>query len=84
VIQWLGRISFSLYLIHVPILLTMNTILGPRLWWVSAICTVVLSLGLAELFARFIEQPAHRLSQRTGRFFSARVRRETEEAPTAG
>jgi peptidoglycan/LPS O-acetylase OafA/YrhL len=80
VVQWLGRVSFSLYLIHVPILVTINTILGPKLWWVSAICTVVLSLLLAEVFARFIEQPAHRLSQRTGRFFSSLVQRHIADS----
>jgi peptidoglycan/LPS O-acetylase OafA/YrhL len=74
VVQWLGRISFSVYLIHVPILLAFNAVLGPELWFVSAACTVAVALGGAELFARFIEQPAHRLSQRTGRVFSARVR----------
>jgi peptidoglycan/LPS O-acetylase OafA/YrhL len=76
VVQWLGRISFSLYLVHVPILITFNAFLGPRLWWISAICTVVTSLIVAELFARLIEQPAHRLSQRTGRFFSQLMQHE--------
>lgn len=76
VVQWLGRISFSIYLIHVPILITYNTFLGPRLWWLSAVCTVVTALVFAELFARFIEQPAHRLAGRTGRFFAGLIQRE--------
>jgi peptidoglycan/LPS O-acetylase OafA/YrhL len=76
IVQWLGRISFSLYLVHVPILMTFNAFLGPKLWWLSAMCTVVIALGVAELFARFIEQPAHRLSQRTGRAFSRRIHSE--------
>lgn len=76
IVQWLGRISFSLYLVHVPILMTFNAFLGPKLWWLSAVCTVVVALGVAELFARFIEQPAHRLSQRTGRAFSRRIHSE--------
>jgi peptidoglycan/LPS O-acetylase OafA/YrhL len=73
-VQWLGRISFSIYLIHFPILIFFNAFVGPRLWWLSAMFTVLTSLGAAELFTRFVEQPAHRLSLRTGKAFSSRVR----------
>jgi peptidoglycan/LPS O-acetylase OafA/YrhL len=59
----------------------MNTVLGAQLWWLSAACTVVLALGLAEVFTRLIEQPAHRLSQRTGGFFSQLVHRATDGGP---
>jgi peptidoglycan/LPS O-acetylase OafA/YrhL len=73
VIQWLGRVSFSLYLIHQIALSVFTAMFGARLWWVTALCTVVTSLLCAKLFARFVEQPAHRLSKRVGAALSHRV-----------
>lgn len=66
--RWLGRVSFSLYLVHVPILIAVANVVGPGTadWLVTVGVTLVLSLVAAELFYRFVEMPAHRLSKRVG------------------
>ncbi|WP_440711096.1 acyltransferase family protein [Herbiconiux sp. YIM B11900] len=60
-VRWLGAISFSLYLVHEPILVGAVRLFG------SAPGTVLIALLLcfpaAALFALFVERPAHRLSQ---------------------
>jgi peptidoglycan/LPS O-acetylase OafA/YrhL len=62
---WLGRISFSLYLIHMPVLLALTHLLrdwmGPVL---VAMMAILLSLPLAALMHRAVEQPAHQLARR--------------------
>ena len=63
VLQWLGRVSYSLYLIHVPIMLATKYLLYPQYpIWVIVAIAVVLSLILAEVFHRLVEAPAIRLS----------------------
>jgi peptidoglycan/LPS O-acetylase OafA/YrhL len=58
-IQWLGRVSYSLYLIHVPILLTLVHLFGNH-WPLFALSgmTVALSLISAEIFYRLFEMPS--------------------------
>lgn len=68
-LAWLGSISYSLYLIHVP--------LGGRVvnlclrWvpegcgrWVLGLSATMVSLGGAWVFFKLIEEPCHRLSRR--------------------
>jgi len=64
---WLGRISFSLYLVHVPILIATGNVLAALPWPAVLVIGVVIAFGVGELFSRFIERPSHRLSQRIGR-----------------
>ena len=64
--QWLGRISFSLYLAHVPILATVAYLIGSQRWWWVVLISVPASLGAAVLFQRWIEAPSHRLARATG------------------
>jgi peptidoglycan/LPS O-acetylase OafA/YrhL len=63
--MWLGRISYSLYLIHVPIILAVlhlgaGQLPLPVLWMIA----VGISLPLAEICNRTIEQPAIRLGRK--------------------
>ncbi len=62
---WLGRISFSLYLIHMPVLLALTHVLRG---WVSpvgvALLAIPVSLPLAAIMHRAVEQPAHHLARR--------------------
>ncbi|CAN5280164.1 acyltransferase [soil metagenome] len=74
VVQWLGRISFSIYLIHVPIAFAAIHLLGPSRWWLATASTIVLALALGTVFTRFVERPSHTLSKRAGAAFSSRVR----------
>lgn len=73
-VRWLGRVSFSLYLVHVPIIIAVANIFGRGHWVETVAVAIPSSLIVAELFARFVEQPAHRLSKRVGSAVSARVR----------
>jgi peptidoglycan/LPS O-acetylase OafA/YrhL len=61
--QWLGRRSFSLYLVHYPVVVSIAMLLGPahdRVVWLLAIPTALVA---ADLFFRVAEAPSHRLSQ---------------------
>jgi peptidoglycan/LPS O-acetylase OafA/YrhL len=63
--RWLGKVSYSLYLIHVPILVTAITLLHGRVPHAAILAGVVaLSLLAAALFHRFVEVPSMRLGRR--------------------
>ncbi|GAA4483105.1 acyltransferase [Microbacterium panaciterrae] len=64
--QWLGRISFSLYLVHAPILASLCYLLGAEQWWLACLIGVPLSLGIAAVFHTLVEQPAQVLARRAG------------------
>ena len=64
--QWLGRISFSLYLVHAPIIVAAYTIIGPGRPWTTVGAALVVSLVVAESFCRLVEIPSHKLSRRMG------------------
>ncbi|PSL37755.1 peptidoglycan/LPS O-acetylase OafA/YrhL [Labedella gwakjiensis] len=64
--QWAGKISFSLYLVHVPVLATIAFLVGDRLWWVVGLVGVPLSLAIAAGFFALVERPSHRLARATG------------------
>jgi peptidoglycan/LPS O-acetylase OafA/YrhL len=66
-IHWLGRISFSLYLVHAPILIATANVAHALPWPVQTIIGVAISFGVAELFTRFVDVPSHRLSKKIGR-----------------
>ena len=66
-VQWLGRISFSLYLVHAPILLAASTWLHGLPWWAGGLLGIPIAVIVAALFCRFVEQPAHRLARSVGR-----------------
>ncbi len=68
--QFLGRISYSLYLIHVTVLgplyrvafkLSPKTAISEGFWLVAA---TAISLGVAWVFSQFVEVPAMKLSRR--------------------
>jgi peptidoglycan/LPS O-acetylase OafA/YrhL len=69
--QWLGRVSFSLYLTHLPILVALVYLFGDRNWPLVATVGIPISLGMAFVFYRFVEAPSHRLSKRLARSASA-------------
>lgn len=75
-LRWLGRVSFSLYLTHLLVLLSLGHLLHDRLSpWAIIACTIVVSLVVAELFYRAVEQPSLRLSRKIalGRQSQAKV-----------
>jgi peptidoglycan/LPS O-acetylase OafA/YrhL len=64
--QFLGKISFSLYLIHVPIIATLAFVLGDAQWWLVGIIGLPLSLGAATVFHKYVEVPSMNLAHRVG------------------
>lgn len=83
--RWLGRISFSLYLIHVPVLATVAFLLGDESLKLIALIGIPVSLLLAAVFAALVEQPAHRLARRLGaRLDRAVEQRQGARGATAG
>ncbi|MCU1474862.1 acyltransferase [Amnibacterium sp.] len=65
--QFLGRTSFSLYLIHIPIITTLAWLLGDWNWPILFPIGITAALLGGWLFFRFIEKPLHRLARTTNR-----------------
>lgn len=65
--QWLGTRSFSLYLVHEPVLVT----LGFALPWLGAFGVLAIGLPLSlmasAVFFRVVEAPGHRAARSVGR-----------------
>lgn len=61
---WLGRVSFSLYLVHMPLLAAANHLLREQnVPEVAALIAVALSFPAAALMCRWVEMPSHRLAR---------------------
>ena len=68
VFSFLGRISFSLYLVHMPILLFGTTLLANRFGLPMATAiSLAMAFAVAYLFNRFVERPSGNLSHRISR-----------------
>lgn len=80
--RWLGRVSFSLYLTHAPIVVAVNALLPQDLSWLTPVIAIPLALAVAAVFFRLAEAPAHRLAKRVRTFFE-RQRRPEQELPAA-
>lgn len=72
-LPWLGAISYSLYLVHVPVLLA-GLHLAPKGWpaWAVATAAPLVSLLLATVLHRAVERPAITLGRRIGEWIDAR------------
>jgi peptidoglycan/LPS O-acetylase OafA/YrhL len=62
IMQWLGLVSFSLYLTHEPIILLFAYLSQANLLWV--LVGLALTLPTAHAFYRYVEKPAHLFSRR--------------------
>jgi peptidoglycan/LPS O-acetylase OafA/YrhL len=66
-VLWAGAVSFSLYLVHEPILVSSVRAFGDRHLWLSLPLAAAVALGVAELFRRFVEAPSATLARHAGR-----------------
>lgn len=73
--QWLGRTSFSLYLVHAPILGTLTYVFRDERWWAVALIGIPVSLLAGWAFTDLVEAPSQRLAKRVGKRVSKAVKR---------
>lgn len=71
-VQWLGRRSFSLYLVHEPVVISIAMLLGPANPLLMLAVAVPASLVVAVLFYRYVEAPSHRFARASGAFVERR------------
>lgn len=88
-LAWLGRVSFSLYLVHLLVLAIVLRLAADASAPVRLVLAIGGSLLAAELLCRSVELPCLRLSRRIGRTaraqpMPARVLLEQDLARTAG
>lgn len=62
--QLLGSISFSLYLLHEPLVIAARELLRGQPWWLVWITAVPPSLVMALVFRVLVEEPSHQLARR--------------------
>jgi peptidoglycan/LPS O-acetylase OafA/YrhL len=74
-LQWLGKISFSLYLVHLPLMSAAIAVFGADHWVRANAVAIPAAFVVAIFFFRFVEKPSHVLSKRVGAFVSAAVGR---------
>lgn len=76
--RWLGLRSFSLYLVHEPILIALTFAMRSTDVLQMTLLTLPLSLLAAELFFRLVEQPSQRLAAAAGRIMDYRSHRKAK------
>ncbi len=70
--QWLGLRSFSLYLVHLPLVsVTVLLLGGTAPLWAVLLIAVPAALLTTAVFYRVVELPSHRLARRAAARLSA-------------
>ena len=77
--QFLGRISFSLYLVHLPILATLAYALGDWNWPAVGLIGVPVALLAGWGFFRLVEKPLHRVARDAKRGAGRTIERAVRE-----
>ncbi|APV50931.1 hypothetical protein BWI17_15270 [Betaproteobacteria bacterium GR16-43] len=78
-LQFTGRVSYSAYLYHLPLLLLWNKY-APGLGWASAPCYLAVVLGVSWLSFRWVEQPF--MKSRREKAWPKNAARGASEAPS--
>lgn len=71
-LQWLGRISFSLYFVHEPILVSFAQVFGRHALWLAPAVGIPVAFLVAQLFQVLVERPSQRLARTIGHIFRGR------------
>ena len=68
-IQFLGHVSYSFYLLHFPILLSVSSLVFPRIGslWICAALSLICSLVVSHLVVRLIETPFQNLGKKVSK-----------------
>lgn len=84
-LQFAGRISFSLYLVHVPIIIFSTYLFAGQSWYVPLLFALPVAVLVAVGFTWLVEQRSHGWSKAVGAWASARYHAwfgaEEAEAP---
>ncbi|WP_223360018.1 acyltransferase family protein [Leifsonia sp. ZF2019] len=72
--QFAGTISFSLYLVHVPILIFSTYLFADEPWYVALLFGIPLATAVAVAFTWLIEKRSHGWSKKAGAWASERYR----------
>ena len=63
ILQYFGRISYSLYLMHWPVMLAMmHMFYGTAPTWIVVLATVITIIAVADLTWRLVDRPSQKLS----------------------
>jgi peptidoglycan/LPS O-acetylase OafA/YrhL len=73
--RWLGSRSFSLYLVHEPVVVSVAMVLKTTQPLNVGLVAIPLALLAAEVFFRLVERPSHRFSRTAGKAMEDRMRR---------
>jgi peptidoglycan/LPS O-acetylase OafA/YrhL len=72
--QYLGRVSYSLYLVHLPvILIVMHTWYGKLPTTFLFFASITMSFVMAELLYRLVERPSHLIARAISRTSEVRI-----------
>jgi peptidoglycan/LPS O-acetylase OafA/YrhL len=77
--RWLGRVSYSLYLIHLPVLLAVFHSFPGNSYLLNACLSIALALVSAELMHRVVEVP----SMAAGRILAAKMEKRLSHSNVA-
>jgi peptidoglycan/LPS O-acetylase OafA/YrhL len=65
---WLGRQSYSLYLIHVPVVMVIVILCGGKVPWLACLSVIPVSIILAQIFHLHVELPSVALAQKAASY----------------
>ena len=78
---WLGKVSYSLYLIHIPVIMLTTIFLGQHIpMWAAFVVATLLTLPVAGLAYRWIEVPSINMGRKSAAFVT---RNKSCTAPSA-
>jgi peptidoglycan/LPS O-acetylase OafA/YrhL len=80
---WLGAVSFSLYLVHEPILIAARFLTADMSPWVGLAISVPVSFAVGWFFTKAVEIPSHKLSKKLGRRIAHLVESRQRPLPLA-
>lgn len=71
---WLGRVSYSLYLVHIPVLFALFHGMGNRVSFaLLAVAGLLITLTVAQAFHWLVEKPSLQLGRIVGEYFTPTV-----------